>query len=378
MIQMPLPVAAAAPAGIAPVPGQAGEPGQEGEPGKAGDFAAILALGLIADPVQAGAMPQIMPGEPAFSDKPASSKAGGKTLPLDPSTELPPQLDMARTETPEPVAVAPILLALALPVPIPVAVTGKAPEAQPAAPGSQMVMPPSPLPVTAPPAATLPAGAPDGEPAPQPAETIPLAAAPRLALAIQAGGRQFALPVPAKTNEAPPASPAPALAPEPDSPVATLATARNPVAVELAARPAAEARPGPAAPAQPGTAISAELPAPALAASAPLPMSASPAVSAPAVPAPTQPHDFAALVDRLVEARSLAQAGQTVQVVQTAIAHAEFGAVSLRFDTGGNGLSVALSSPDPEFNRAVLAAAPAASADTGSQSGRQDKMKAKF
>lgn len=77
----------------------------------------------------------------------------------------------------------------------------------------------------------------------------------------------------------------------------------------------------------------------------------------PAAPAALaqQGHDFAALVDRLVEARDAA----SPQTVSAAIRHAEFGQVSLRFDQGDNGLSVAMTSADPDFARAVQAAAPA-------------------
>lgn len=84
----------------------------------------------------------------------------------------------------------------------------------------------------------------------------------------------------------------------------------------------------------------------------------SPVISASAA-APGTPHDFAALVDRLVEARATAMAGQPVQVVQTHLPSRDFGPVSLRFDLSGEALSVSLSSADPEFNRAVLAAATA-------------------
>lgn len=67
--------------------------------------------------------------------------------------------------------------------------------------------------------------------------------------------------------------------------------------------------------------------------------------------------DFAALVDRLVQAREAAG----TQPVQLALAHAEFGRVSLRFDTDESGLNVSLSSADPSFVRAVTAALPPAS-----------------
>ena len=110
---------------------------------------------------------------------------------------------------------------------------------------------------------------------------------------------------------------------------------------------------------------------------------ASPPVSNPAsipanAPAHT-PHDFSALVDRLVEARDTALAGQPVQTVQTVLSSHEFGPVSLRFDLGGDGLSVSMSSADPAFNRAVLAAAPLEAAprgDTGGQANSSNQPQA--
>jgi hypothetical protein len=80
-------------------------------------------------------------------------------------------------------------------------------------------------------------------------------------------------------------------------------------------------------------------------------------------------HDFAALIDRLVEARE----SSAPQTVQAAISHADFGQVSLRFDHDGNGLTVAMTSADPDFAPAVQAAAASSQAgnDNLSQS-RQD------
>ena len=69
--------------------------------------------------------------------------------------------------------------------------------------------------------------------------------------------------------------------------------------------------------------------------------------------------DFVQLIDRLVEARESVRAAQPSLPVEAAIAHAEFGQVSLRFEQDGGALSVSLASPDPEFSRAVQAAAPA-------------------
>ena len=104
-------------------------------------------------------------------------------------------------------------------------------------------------------------------------------------------------------------------------------------------------------------------PAPALApALAPLPPQAS-QLALSTLPEP-RPHDFSALVDRLVEARATALSGQAPQIVEAVLPNREFGAVALRFDLGGEALSVAVSSPDPDFTRAVLAAAPAPAATT--------------
>jgi hypothetical protein len=87
------------------------------------------------------------------------------------------------------------------------------------------------------------------------------------------------------------------------------------------------------------------------------PAQALPAAGAPAAPAPAAPHDFAALVDRLIEARDAAMASQSPQVVHSTLRHADFGQVSIRFETAGDGLSASLSSPDPDFARAVQASA---------------------
>jgi hypothetical protein len=67
----------------------------------------------------------------------------------------------------------------------------------------------------------------------------------------------------------------------------------------------------------------------------------------------TAPHDFAALVDRLVEARqALAPAAVTA-----AVAHSDFGRVTLNFRSEGDSLAVSMASADPAFAPAVQAAA---------------------
>lgn len=68
-----------------------------------------------------------------------------------------------------------------------------------------------------------------------------------------------------------------------------------------------------------------------------------------------RPHDFTALIDRLVEARDAAKP----HAATMALMHAEFGEVSLRFSQQDGALSVTMSSQDPEFKQAVNAAMPA-------------------
>ena len=73
-------------------------------------------------------------------------------------------------------------------------------------------------------------------------------------------------------------------------------------------------------------------------------------------------HDFAAMVDRLIDARDLAGA----QPATMTLRHDEFGAVSLRFRSADDGLTVTMASPDPDFARTVNAAvAPGATSIPG-------------
>lgn len=76
---------------------------------------------------------------------------------------------------------------------------------------------------------------------------------------------------------------------------------------------------------------------------------------APATGADLPRQDFAALVERLVEARSAGAAQSTHASVQ----HAEFGQVSLKFQQDGGDLSVSMTSADPDFAIAAQAAMPA-------------------
>lgn len=99
------------------------------------------------------------------------------------------------------------------------------------------------------------------------------------------------------------------------------------------------------------------------------PTPATPSLRSLDVSAVSRPHDFAALVDRLVAAREAVQPHS----VSIALPHAEFGHVSLRFHRDEAGLSVSMASPDPDFARAaslalppVQQAAPSETSTTGS------------
>jgi hypothetical protein len=74
--------------------------------------------------------------------------------------------------------------------------------------------------------------------------------------------------------------------------------------------------------------------------------------------APSRTPDFAALIDRLVEARAAARATLEPHTVNAAIQHAEFGEVSLQFRQDAAGLSVAMTSADPDLAKALQVAAP--------------------
>jgi hypothetical protein len=124
----------------------------------------------------------------------------------------------------------------------------------------------------------------------------------------------------------------------------------------------AEARPRPSSNASSALALAAEVDAepdetapftPSLAPSAPL-IANSPAPAAARGAAPAGERiDFAALVDSVARAR---EAGAGAQGVSASVTHAEFGKVSLRFQSEDAGLSVSMMSPDPGFAPAVAAA----------------------
>lgn len=91
----------------------------------------------------------------------------------------------------------------------------------------------------------------------------------------------------------------------------------------------------------------------------------------PPVEAIQRPEEFAQLIDRLMAAREAA----APQRASLSLAHAEFGRVDLTFASDGQGLSVNLSSPDPDFARAVQAASPpATTGDPATAGNRQSSQ----
>lgn len=375
-----------------------------GNPALPGTFASLLAAGTAPAPataVPAGNLttpPGAEPVEDVARQDLAASAAlplpAGKVLPdLMPGLPAPASLEPTLPETPHPTAarLAPLLAAVrAARGP---ALRGDAEEASdmaaPAVPadadgapeGATAALDTMILPFPQTPAA--PAKAP-AEPAwtamepPQTASTASaLAAAPTagpLPPAIMAQLRGEQLPVPAETRPAPtPATPteerslrlpAAAVAPtpvpftlsSPAAPSAPTALHLRPVIDETSKVTPTRAADAPAA-------AQTVLPAPADASQAPATLVH---VVAPAgASIHRAPGDsFAAVVDRLMAARDAARADSPAPPVALNLRHAEFGEVSVRFEHRADGLSVALASPDPDFARAVQAAAPS-SGDTG-------------
>ncbi|HKX77841.1 MAG TPA: hypothetical protein VJM34_04900 [Novosphingobium sp.] len=204
---------------------------------------------------------------------------------------------------------------LVLPVNTVLVTAENAPEALPQLPAA--TPPPATPPPVTPPSATpsITVGpAPTGEAKAEPARIEPSSVEPESSEAVRAGSGQ----VPANADAPRPApaavpSPAPSIGPEP--------------------------RVGSAAP-----------------------------VQASLRPVAETPHDFATLVDRLTEAREAA----SPHAVRATIAHDQFGPVSMRLRVEGTGLSVSMTSADPDFAPAVQAAALVASQSPGAnQQGRQ-------
>ncbi|MCW1383012.1 hypothetical protein OLX02_09270 [Novosphingobium sp. KCTC 2891] len=229
------------------------------------------------------------------------------------------------------------------------------------------------------PLAASAAPSPDTGAKPAPASApAPVASAAMPAILSTAIVREIVSPVPAE----PQAQSLPEAAPQP---AAQIASARAPVGKALSASgdlaqrvaPAATAADKPAA--ARGPAIAGEKTADHLTLAAPMAQPALIAAVTPDAPAPaagaapTQPRaperiDFATLVDSIARAR---QDGAAAAPVAVALTHAEFGKVSLHFRAGDDGLSVAMSSPDPAFAPAVAAAREAASAQGAAPDGNR-------
>ena len=129
----------------------------------------------------------------------------------------------------------------------------------------------------------------------------------------------------------------------------------------------------PANPATPRSALSNVLPLtpaaqPVAADAAPQTVKTAPEIAS--APHAIRPHEFATLVDRLVEAREAARPADAKLTVM----HADFGQVSLRFGHDDGNLTVSMASNDPGFAPAVTAAARTADASNGDASfhGRRD------
>ncbi|MGB7407800.1 MAG: hypothetical protein WA908_04790 [Pontixanthobacter sp.] len=87
-----------------------------------------------------------------------------------------------------------------------------------------------------------------------------------------------------------------------------------------------------------------------------------------------QPRDFAALMDRLVQARE-ATNSSSAGTAKIALPHAEFGGVTMRFDTSGGNLAVGVSSNDPSFSPTIRAAlADTATGDPSQRGGQNGGM----
>jgi hypothetical protein len=247
--------------------------------------------------------------------------------------------------------------------PVPIPATGQ--PACPAAPSAAKAAP-SP-PVRGRTSITIAAPAPDARPV-MAAPTMPSDAV------VQATARSpRALAMASDRTAAPPPMPAPDLAPVTEHP-----------AIDTP-RPNPTARPAVPTPGE-GTAaktLEAETarPRPPERQPSPQPLLADAMPAAPTTPAsdaaaatvPVEaPQDFDTLVSRLAEAREMA----APHVVRTALAHGEFGRVSMQIGQQDGGLSVTLASRDPEFTGAVQAAAASLTgqAATGGDPPRPDQQ----
>ncbi|GEM_PF-5814651 len=179
-------------------------------------------------------------------------------------------------------------------------------------------------------------------------------------------GTQDLLPVHAAlTNRTPiPSGPAPQALGNPAQEIATPASSDSPHRVtttQTHAAPLASATSTPPDDAPKPVLTGQDLPAasPPLHAQITAPLAAVPSKT---TASPQAPQDFAALVDRLSEARDAV----APPVVRTALRHAQFGQVSLEFRHEDGGLAVTMASSAPGFGGSVLATVAVALAHGGS------------
>ena len=181
----------------------------------------------------------------------------------------------------------------------------------------------------------------------------------------------------ARSGEVPPQTAPLQVCQSPEEHAAQLIAARLPDSTEIIARTAASARPrstaigDPENPLETPRAVLASLQAaPLLSPELTAAPASSPAIGASQAPAQPKTPDFAALIDRLVEARQAAQSTLAAQTVNAAVNHAEFGQLSLQFRHDADGLSVVMASADPDL-APDLARAMQVAAPTGGQFGGQ-------
>ncbi len=300
---------------------------------------------------------------PAF--RPAAKAATRRVGPQLPSPAQPQLRAIAPSPAVAPTAISPI------PAILPAANGTSSHGGVALAPVAALMPPPPPIPLLAI-AAILPASSPPVKAA-LPVRAAPLAVDPATGTpAISAPGE--ALPMPASLH-LPPAQALPFL-PQPLAAAPQRAMGDAPRQADDVSVEAPLVRPADAASNQTAADI-ASLPAPAAVSQAPAQLSPNAtqiAAQAPATPQP--PQDFADLIDRLVEAREAARASLAPGTVHAAVAHADFGRVSLQFQQDGGGLIVAMASGDPEFARAVQAATPAGQTSPASDNGAQQRQEA--
>lgn len=352
--------------------------GQPGESVESADFAALLNIQtLTIGPTEDA--PVAQPGLLVAATAALPVPANGKILPVGLPVALPSEAPAAQAQPvdQDPTAAPPAALPSAIAT-LPTALL----KARPAGPDAQAAPADAPQPTmsedvaepadpaiaVAEPLATLPVialvsqPASPGEPA-SPAETALSREPGRPTQAPIAASPQPAMSQPAVTQPA--VSAAGQQTPPPSTPQLTALPEAAPAEREAAVQQVRMIEP---AAAQPVAASETVLAAP------PVIRDAAPAAITATTTAAERPHDFTALVDRLVAAREAMQP----QSVTMAVRHAEFGAVQLRFQQDASGLSVAMASADPDFARAVSAAVPpvqaASASDTASfsQQGRSE------